>query len=199
MSHVIASPVITPPTKVDGTANPRRHYNPVQKDAITFVRTAEESAGTQTLFDMEVAPGGGNTLHFHITFAEHFTVLSGQLGVQLGNEQFTLNPGESAVAPAGLLHRWFNPTPEVTSVRVELRPGSAGFERSLQILYGLARDGLVTKQGLPKSMTHMALLAELSDTRVPGLFSAIAPILRVVAERARHNGIERALIERYCR
>lgn len=199
MSQAIAPSQFAPATAVERMSNPRRHYNPVQKDAVTFVQTAEESAGTQTLIDMEVAPGGGNFLHYHRTFAEHFTVLSGQLGVQIGNEQFTLKPGESAVAPIGSLHRWFNPTSEVAFVRVELVPGSRGFERSLQIAYGLARDGLVNNKGLPKSMAHMALLIELSDTGVPGLFSAIAPIMRMIAERARRKGVERQLIERYCR
>ncbi len=57
----------------------------------------------------------------------------------------------------------------------------------------------MNKQGLPKSLVHMALLVDLSDTGVPGFFSVIAPLLRMIAKRARRNGIERNLIERYCR
>lgn len=199
MNQAIAPVLVASAKHVEGMDNPRRHYNPVQKDAVTFVRTAEESAGAQTLFEMEVAPGGGNFLHYHRTFAEHFTVLSGELGVQLGSEQFTLKPGESAIAPIGSLHRWYNPTVETALIRVELKPGNTGFERSLQVLYGLARDGLVNKQGLPKSIVHIALMSELSDTVVPGVFSAITPILRMIASRARRKGVERQLIERYCR
>jgi quercetin dioxygenase-like cupin family protein len=189
--------MIKPSTEVLTTTYSRRIYNPVQKDAITFVQTSDESGGTQTILDMEVAPGGGNFLHSHSTFDEHFTVVSGEFGVQIGKEHFTLKPGASAVAPIGTLHRWYNTAEETALVRVELRPGSPGFERSLQIAYGLARDGLTNKQGLPRSMVHMALLVQLSDTNVPGLFSALVPILRLLAKRARRTGIERDLLERY--
>jgi mannose-6-phosphate isomerase-like protein (cupin superfamily) len=181
------------------TTQSRRIYNPVQKDAVTFLKTSEETGGACTVLDMEVAPGGGNKLHYHTTFAEHFTVVSGEFGVQIGKEHFTLKPGESTVVPVMARHRWYNTGQQTALVRVELRPGNLGFERSLQIAYGLARDGFMNKQGLPKSIVHLALLVELADTGVPGFFSFIAPLMRMIAKRARRNGVERALIERYCR
>ncbi len=163
------------------------------------MRTAEETGGVYSLLDMEVAPGGGNILHYHATFAEHFTVTSGEFGVRIAKDSFVLKPGESAVAPAMALHRWFNNTGQTANVRIELRPGSTGFERSLQIAYGLARDGLCNKKGLPKSIVHTALLLDLSDSNLPGFFSVVAPLLRVIARRARRKGIERELVDRYCR
>lgn len=197
MSQVIAPPMVTT-IDIQTTIHPRRIYNPVQKDAAIFVQTSEESGGVQTILDLEIAPGGGNSLHYHKTFAERFTVISGEFGVQVGAEHFTLKPGATALAPMMTLHRWYNTSAETAMVRVELLPGNTGFERSLQILYGLARDGLVNKQGLPKHITHLALLLELSDTGLPGLASAIAPIMRVIARYARRKGIERELIARYC-
>jgi len=195
-----AAPVTdTPATAQHDTTRSRRIYNPVQKDAVTFVQTSEETNGVCSVLDIEVAPGGGNTLHYHTSFAEHFTVVSGEFGVQIGKEQFNLKPGQSAVVPVMALHRWYNIGQEAALVRVELRPGSSGFERSIQIAYGLASDGFMNKQGLPKSLVHMALLVDLSDTNVPGVFSVIAPLLRMIAKHARRNGIERNLIERYCR
>ena len=182
-----------------GTTSSRRIVNPIQKDAITFVRTAEETGGAYSLLDMEVSPGGGNILHYHTTFAEHYTVTSGEFGVRIAKDSFVLKPGESAVAPTMAVHRWVNNTGQTASVRIELRPGNTGFERSLQIAYGLARDGLSNRKGVPKSLVHTALLIELSDTNVPGFISFIAPLLRVIAKRARRKGIERELVERYCR
>jgi len=182
-----------------GTTPSRRIFNPIQKDAITFVRTAEETGGAYSLADMEVSPGGGNILHYHTTFAEHFTVVSGEFGVQIGKDRFVLKPGESALAPAMAVHRWYNNTQQIATVRIELRPGNTGFERSLQIAYGLARDGLSNRKGVPKSIVHTALLIELSDTNVPGFLSVVAPLLRVIAKRARRKGIERELVDRYCR
>jgi quercetin dioxygenase-like cupin family protein len=186
-----------PTTMGPGTAQSRRIYNPIQKDAVTFLQTAQESNGAVTLFEMEVAPGGGNLLHYHNLYDEHFTVLSGELGVRVGKEQFKLRAGQSAVAPAKAHHRWYNVSPQTAVVTVELRPGSSGFERFLQIIYGLAGDGLTNSQGFPKSIVHLAILVEMADTNVPGLFSVLAPLLRTLAAHARRQGIEHDLIERY--
>ena len=177
----------------------RRIFNPVQRDAATFVQTADETAGASSVLELEVAPGGGNFLHYHTTFAEQFTVVSGEFGVQVGKDTFTLKPGETAVAPVRSVHRWFNTTQQPAIVRVDLRPGSPGFERALQIAYGLARDGLTDQKGLPKSLVHKALLVDLSDTNVPGVFSVLAPLLRLIATRARRQGVLRELEARYCR
>ncbi len=193
-----ALPTPTPTAQPD-TIRSRRFYNTVQKDAVTFLQTADETNGASTLFDMEAAPGGGNALHYHKTFAEHFTVVSGELGLQIGKEQFNLKPGQEVVVPIMTLHRWYNRAQQTALVRVELRPGHTGFERSIQIAFGLARDGLTNKQGIPRNLFHMALLVEMSDTNLPGLFSAIAPLLRLLAKWARRKGIERKLLERYCR
>jgi len=204
MSQLVANvstPVHIPadnPTR--GTLNAsQRIYNPVQKDAATFLQTSAATDGACTVLELEVAPGGGNGLHYHKTFAEHFTVVSGEFGVQIGKETFTLKAGEAASVPPFALHRWYNNMGETAIVRVELRPGSAGFERTLQISYGLANDGLVNRQGLPSSIVHLAILADISDTIVPGFFAHILPILRLIARRARRTGVERELIERYCR
>lgn len=198
MSQVITPTMGAPITDIYTRANPRRIWNPVQKDAATFVQTAQESGGSRTVLDLEIAPGGGNMLHYHTTFAEHFTVMSGEFGVQIGQEKFTLKPGESAVVPPMMLHRWYNIAQNTAMVRVEILPGSTGFERTLQIGYGLARDGLVNKQGLPKNIIHLASLIEMSDTIVPGFFARILPIMRLIGNYARRKGIEQQLIERYC-
>jgi hypothetical protein len=137
-------------------------------------------------------------LHYHKTFAEHFTVVSGEFGVQVDKDKYILQPGESAIAPAMSIHRWYNNTQENAIVRVELRPGSVGFERVLQIFYGLARDGLTNERGQPKSIVHTAILIEPGDTNGPGAFSVIAPVLGMIANRARRKGIEQDLIDRYC-
>ncbi|MBX3063807.1 MAG: cupin domain-containing protein [Anaerolineae bacterium] len=177
----------------------RRIYNPIQKDAATFLQTSEETNGAMSLLEIEVAPGGGNALHYHTSFAEKFTVISGEFGVQVGKEAFALKPGESATAPKMSLHRWFNNTSEMAVVRVELTPGNAGFERSLRIAYGLATDGLVNDKGIPKNIAHLALLIELSDTGMPSIFSLIKPVMRRIAASARRRGIEQELIQRYCK
>src|SRR4051812_29826731 len=144
-------------------APPRRIYHPVQQDYVTFVETAEETG--RSLVEIEVAPGGQNKLHRHLTYAEHFEVLEGELVVTLGRTEHRLGPGDTAVAAAGAWHCFSNPTSETTRFMVELRPGHRGMELALQIGYGLAGDGQSRADGTPKSLLVGALLMEWAEIR----------------------------------
>jgi quercetin dioxygenase-like cupin family protein len=140
----------------------RRVYNPVQKDYATFLETSAETNGTRTLIEIDLAPGGGNRVHYHRAFSERFEVLDGTLQVQLGKQKHLLKPGQSATAYPNTLHCFSNPTDQRARFLVELQPGHAGFERSLQIGYGLAADGKTNKEGLPSNLYHLAVLFILS-------------------------------------
>jgi len=181
------------------TTASRTIENPIIKDKVTFLETAAETQGKYTRVQVELAPGGGNQVHFHKTFDESFTVVEGTLGIQLGLEFFELEAGASATAPAGILHRFYNPSETETVVfNVLVQPGSPGFEKTLQVAYGLARDGRVTRKGVPKNLYHMALIVQWSDTNIPGLFSLLEPALRWMARRAVRKGIDRELEATYC-
>ena len=187
----------------DGAENPagedRRYYHPVQKDYTTFLETSEETGGDHTLLEIELAPGGGNTPHYHKTYDEHFEVVEGTLEVLVGKETRVLRPGQKAVAPRNTLHKFRNPGEERARFLVELRPGSAGFEKAIKAGYGLARDGRVRADGTPKNLYHLAVLLEWSEIRLPGVFTIAEPLLRFLAKRARRKGIDRELEARYCR
>jgi mannose-6-phosphate isomerase-like protein (cupin superfamily) len=173
----------------------RRYYHPEQKDYATFLETSEQTGGERTLVEVEVAPGGGTPPHYHKTYEEHFEVLEGTLEVHMGGETRTLRPGEKATVPLNTLHNFRNPTGEPTTFLVELRPGSAGFEKALKAGYGLASDGR-------NPLYHpysLAVLLGWSDMRLPGLFTVAEPVLRLLARRARRKGIDRELEARYCR
>ncbi|MBV6439379.1 MAG: cupin domain-containing protein [Haliscomenobacteraceae bacterium CHB4] len=174
--------------------------NPLIQDKVTFLETAAETGGKFTLVQVELAPNGGNDLHYHKTFEETFTAVEGVLGIQLGKQIIHLKKGESATAPVGSLHRFFNPSAsEKVVFNVLLQPGSAGFETTLQVAYGLARDGRTSRKGIPKSLYHMALIIQWSDTNIPGLFTLFEPVMRWLARRAVQKGIDKALIAEYCR
>ena len=181
------------------STTPLRIYNPVQKDYATFWETSEHSNGTRTLGEVELAPGGGNTPHYHRTFSEHFQVLEGELDVLLGKTTHRLKAGESATVPAGTLHCFSNPTRQTTRFMVEIRPGHTGFEQALQIIYGLASDGKTNAKGIPTNFYHLAVVGQLSDTTLPGLMDLLAPVFRWLYKQAQAKGIEQELIERYCR
>lgn len=175
--------------------------NPIIKDKVTFLETAAETQGKFTLVQVELAPGGGNDLHFHKTFDETFTAVEGTLGIQVGLEFIELEPGESATATMGILHRFYNPSQtEKVVFNVLVQPGSAGFEKTLQVAYGLAGDGRThPKSGIPKNLYHMALLIQWSDTNIPGLFSLFEPVMRWMAKRAMRKGIAQELEAQYCK
>jgi mannose-6-phosphate isomerase-like protein (cupin superfamily) len=179
------------------TESERRIYHPIQDDYATFLKLAEETGGELSLLRVELAPGGSGQLHYHRQFSERFEAVEGELTVKLASGEKRLKPGESYTVAPGELHTFTNPTEKPVTFLVELRPGHSGFEQALMIGYGLARDGLANAKGLPKSLTHTALLVEMSDSNLPGALSLLRPLLRYLAAQARHRGLDRELIARY--
>ena len=175
----------------------RRIYNPVQRDAATFLETSEETGGERTLAELEVAAGGKVTPHYHLAYSERFTVLEGRLIVEIDGVRHELGVGDQAVAAPGSLHAWSNPGQERSVAHVELRPGSPGFENGLRVAYGLAADGLVLKNGVPRNPLHTALILEMGEVRLPGAYAALGRILGLLAHLARWRGIDRELERRY--
>lgn len=179
-------------------AQERSIYNPIQKDKVTFIKTAAETNHQYTLIRVELAPLGEVGLHYHKTYTEKFSVIQGTLGITLGNTDILLNQGESATAEKDILHRFYNPSKTNTVIfDTEIRPASAGFERSLQILYGLARDGKTNQKGIPKNIFHLALLLELGESKLPGKYSDFEFILLKIAKLARWLKIDESLKKYY--
>ncbi len=176
----------------------RTVVNPIIKDTVTFLRTSEETGGKITDLELTLQPKGGNVLHYH-NYAEKFIAIDGDLGVQLGKKKtLLLKPGESYTVPAMALHNFFNPMDREIRFGVQVEPGHQGFEYMLRILYGLASDGLTDKESKPKNLTHMAVIFTLAELNAPGILTLITPILRMMGKKARRNGEEQKLIDKYC-
>ena len=177
----------------------RTIVNPIIKDTVTFLQTAEESAGKISEADITLMPGGGNPLHYHKTYSETFTAIDGDLGLKLGRRDTRiLSPGESYTVKPMALHRFFNPTNREIKFNVKLTPGHTGFENSLRILYGMAADGLTNNKSIPKSLKHTAMIVCMSDMNVPGVLTLLYPLLKRIANRAKSSGEEQKLIDKYC-
>jgi quercetin dioxygenase-like cupin family protein len=183
-------------TRIDAAPR-RRIVNPVQGDAFTFILTSTESGGERSLGQIEVAPGGNVTPHYHRSYTERFAVLEGRLNLMIDGEQLILGPGEEATVPIGALHAWSNASTAPTVAHVELRPGQPGFETSLRVAYGLAADGRVLKNGMPRNPLHAGLLLEWGDGRLPGAYAILDRGLRLLARLARATGVDRRLQQRY--
>lgn len=171
--------------------------NPLIKDKVTLLKSSRETNGAYTLLEVELEAGGGNTLHYHVNFKEEFTAVEGVLSIGLKKRQLHLKPGETAVAGVKELHRFYNAGHTPIRFQVKLTPGSTGFEKGIAIGYGLADDGETNKKGIPKKMDHLAVLLDLTDTRLPGFFSFIMPYLLRRSKRAKRNGVLKSLENKY--
>jgi quercetin dioxygenase-like cupin family protein len=166
-----------------------RIYNPVQKDFATFLKTSDETRGEMSLFQVELAPGGGNPLHAHSAFTEEFKVLEGELNVQVGKQHLVLKPGQKALVPRNTNHRFYSTSNTPTVFLVELRPGHKGFEQALRIVYNMAGVRLAPV----KHLLALGLLVEMSGTTPVGAASLLKPVLGLLASIARRRGLDKAL------
>jgi Cupin domain len=92
--------------------------------------------------------------HVHPIQEERFEVLKGTLTATVAHKEPVLGPGDSQVVPPGVRHRLSNDGHEPCEVRVTVRP-ALYFEELLEVIYGLARDGL-DEEGGPKSLLQLA-------------------------------------------
>jgi len=177
----------------------RTFANPAINDSATFVKTSEETNGEYTLIEIDLGKSDGPPLHYHNAFSETFEVTEGVLYLQAGKEKRKLNIGESFTVPAGTPHRFYNEADNMVKFHITLQPGHTGMENFIKIIYGLASDGLTDKKGKPKNFAHLAVALQISDTNAPGWMSLLSPVIRRVAKRAKKNGTEKWLLDRYCK
>lgn len=177
----------------------RRIYaNPALNDAATFLETSVETQGAYTLIEIVLGKSDGPPPHYHKSFSEKFECMEGVLCVQVKKEIKKLKVGESVTVPAGTTHRFFNISENPVRFHITLVPGFTGMENFIKIFYGLASDGLTDKNGKPKNFAHLAVALTISDSNAPGWMSLLSPVIRGVAKRAKRNGTEQWLLDRYC-
>lgn len=65
-------------------------------------------------------------------------------------------------------------------------------------MYGLANDGLSNEHGVPRSMVHSALVADMLDTRfVGGRVAIMNMFVSILAAYGRWSGEEERLLQEY--
>ena len=168
-------------------------HNPIQGDSILFRHTARDTSGELMSGELVVSPGGGNPLHVHPLQEEHFEVLSGTLGVQIGDEHRSLGQGQEATVPPGTPHRWFNDSDrEEARVLGEVRP-ALNSEVFFETLYGLARDGRTDESGVPNLLQFAVMLNGLHKGEIylaeppialqKALFALLSPAGKLLGHR----------------
>ena len=173
-------------------------FNPIFNDSVTFVQTSAETGGKRTAIEVTLMPKGRNVLHCHL-YTERFAAIDGNLGLENEKkQQRVLKPGESYLVEPMAWHCFFNPTDREIRFGVLLEPGNERFEYFLRILYGLAADGMTDKKSRPRSIKHAAILLGMAEAKMTGFLSLISPLLKGVAKKAKTNGEEQKLIDKYC-
>jgi quercetin dioxygenase-like cupin family protein len=131
--------------------------------AVVLLGDEDPEADGRSIVHLTVHPGGAVVgEHIHPAIAEHFTVLSGELGTRIAGVARRLGPGEDASVPAGVAHDWWNSGHGDASVVVELTPLDPRFEMMIATLFGLANAGKTNAKGLPPA-PQLALVAQEFD------------------------------------
>jgi mannose-6-phosphate isomerase-like protein (cupin superfamily) len=141
--------------------------NPVTGERIRFLQTTRETYGSRLVFECAV---GKDAIppppHVHARQIENVTVLSGILGVRLRSRRYILVPGRSLVLPARVKHQWWNAGSDEVCFRVEVTsPGN--LEAVLEIASGMAWDGRLAEDGLPRDGFDLAEFLRLADVYHP--------------------------------
>ena len=172
--------------------------NPIAQEEIIFHATAKSTNGERTLMEVTLGPKGGNPLHYHRQFAERFTILDGELNVQIGSVIHKLKKGDTATAKIGDRNRFYNTSGKPVKFHCELLPAHEGFENVLRIGFGLANDGFAGSNGMPKSLIHNGVLMNLGDGYFVGVFSVFEKVFKLVGKSDRAKRVKEELLKKYC-
>ena len=159
----------------------------------TFLETGRDTGGAYELIQVEVEPKGGNSWHYHKSFDEQFTILTGELTVGMNGKTIVLKAGEGATAPRKSMHYFHNATNTTVTILVKATPAK-GLEKSVRVGYGLHNTGQWGKGFLPKNPWHLPLLLGYSETYLPKLPGFIQePLINSLAKIAQWKGEDKAL------
>ena len=132
--------------------------NPVTGERIVFHKTSQETNGEAVAFETFVQPDGFvAAAHVHPKQEERFAIVSGTLGLRIGDEEIVAGPGETVTIPAGTRHRFWNAGDDVVRFRCEVRP-ALQFEQLLETMFALAAAGKTNGKGMPNPL-RLAVIA----------------------------------------
>jgi quercetin dioxygenase-like cupin family protein len=178
--------------------------NPVTGERITFLETSLDTRGESLSIAWSLRAGGflPGGAHTHPNQEERIEIYSGTLGVSVGRRKYRLRTGEAVVVPRGVPHAWWNEGDDPVRAEVEFRP-ALDTESLFETLFGLARDGQVSEEGVPSSLQVVALLHEYEDELgipwVPKrlqhtVVSLLVPLARRRGYRGRYPSAQRSAI-----
>jgi mannose-6-phosphate isomerase-like protein (cupin superfamily) len=146
----------------------------VEAKKLRWVHSAAAGVGTALHEEMkasDVILTNSAGVHAHPNQTETFRILDGSVGFRLGRGRLAATSGETVVVKAGTAHTFWNAGEDRARFLCEIRP-ALGFERLLETMFALARDGKTNGRGLP----HPLRLAAIADHHRDDLQLPILPL-----------------------
>ena len=130
---------------------------------LKFLQTAQDTKG-KLLEMMSTYPAHSTmpSLHYHPRQEEWFTVVSGELIIQLGRETIILREGDSIKIPKKMLHSMWNGSEYPTVVNWKVLP-ALETEFFFETIHGLANDNQSNKNGIPNFFHAVRLALKYKD------------------------------------
>ena len=144
--------------------------NPATGHRATRQRSAEGAKDAPVEFEFTVpARSAGAHRPGHTRISETFTVVAGQLLVEVGERGhiIVLHAGETGTIAPGTPHEFRNASDAVVVFRFAVTPGG-DFENFIRFLCGLALDGRTDAAGMLTNFWQLVLISKLGDVHVPG-------------------------------
>jgi mannose-6-phosphate isomerase-like protein (cupin superfamily) len=110
-------------------------------ETLSMLVSEDENGGTCQVYEVHLPPNRPSSpLHYHVDFAETFTLKSGKLDFYVGTEQrrLSLQPGDSITAQLRQPHRLANDHDETVTFTVKTKP-AGGVVTAFQMAYGVAK------------------------------------------------------------
>jgi mannose-6-phosphate isomerase-like protein (cupin superfamily) len=124
----------------------------VGRITIAFKRADGDAAGAYSIAESIEPPGAGASLHRHPTFAETFIVCEGLYEFQVGEELYTLGPGETIAIPLGAPHALKSLGPE-TGRLLDICSPAGIFEAFIREI----SDAMIAETGVAVDFRGIAL------------------------------------------
>jgi quercetin dioxygenase-like cupin family protein len=152
--------------------------NPQTGQTLRFIQTSRDTNGQ--LLQMESTFRARSTkpaAHYHPNQDEDFTVIAGELTVQIGGQIKAFRQGDRLHIPQNTVHSMWNASDEETIVNWQVSP-ALDTEDFLETAYGLANEGKIGPNGKPALLQAVLLMQHFS--RVFRLTSPALPVQKVV-------------------
>jgi quercetin dioxygenase-like cupin family protein len=122
-------------------------HDPVHRTRYTF-----RPDGDNMVVDTWMEPGGGLPPHFHPNQEERWSVVDGEVRIQLGKDKRVIGPedGEMIVLP-GTKHALASSSDREAHLRCVVIP-ALGIQNFLEESAAAAREGLFMKGGIPRNL-----------------------------------------------